>query len=89
MAVDMRAAAPDTWRNTIDSARLAQYYETHEMPDLVFVLNADVGAYEASGDVEADPIVNLNEFSGKFAEILQSDYDAHIEKDCTVFVRKR
>ena len=89
MAVDMRVAAPDTWRNTIDSARLAQYYETHEMPDLVFVLNADVGAYEASGDVEADPIVNLNEFSGKFAEILQSDYDAHIEKDCTVFVRKR
>ncbi len=86
-AAGLTVAAPDTWRNPVDSERLMEYYESHEMPDLVFVLNTEVGSYEDSGDVEADLLVNLNEFSGKFAEILKKDYEEHIEKDCTVYVR--
>ncbi|MBQ7583070.1 MAG: hypothetical protein IJT24_00530 [Lachnospiraceae bacterium] len=87
-AVNMRVAAPDTWRNTIASERLAEYYKSHEMPDIVFVLNTEVGAYESSGDVEADALVNLNEFSGDFADILRSEYNEYADNNCTVYIRK-
>lgn len=88
LASGMRVAAPDTWRNTIASERLAEYYKSHDHPYIVFVLNTDAGSYESSGDVEADPLVNLNEFSGPFADRLLSDYEEHIDNDCTVYILK-
>ncbi len=87
-ASGMRVAAPDTWRNMISGDRLAMYYETHEMPDIVFVMNADAGAFEDTNDVEADPSPNLNEFEGSFADILKSEYKEYTDNDCVVYIRK-
>ena len=87
-ASGLRAAAPDTWRNEISSERLTEYYTGHEMPDLVFVLNAYAASYESSGDVEADPAPNENDLSGGFADMLASEYEKTEEKDCTVYIRK-
>ena len=87
-ASGLKAAAPDTWRNEISSERLMEYYVQHEMPDLVFVLDADVASYESSGDVEADPTPNENDLSGRFAAVLSSEYKRHEEEKCIVYVRK-
>ena len=87
-ASGLRASAPDTWRNMISGDRLMEYYRDHKMPDIVFVLNSDIGSYETSGDVQADPAPNLNEFEGEFADILRSRYEEHTEKDCTVYIRQ-
>ena len=65
-----------------------EYYENHEIPDIVFVLNADAASYESSGDVEADPAPNENDLSGGFAKKLSSEYEMHEEKDCTVYIKK-
>ena len=75
LATDMRCAAPTTWRNKINSERLAQYYELYEyrVPDVVFVLDADVGSYDTCGDIEADPAPNENEWGGALAQYLDSD----------------
>ena len=75
LATDMRCAAPTTWRNKINSERLAQYYELYEyrVPDVVFVLDADVGSYDTCGDIEADPAPNENEWGGALAQYLDPD----------------
>ena len=66
-----------------------EYYKTHDMPDIVFVMNTDVASFENTNDVEADPIPNLNEFEGELAEILRSDYEEYIENDCSVYIKKK
>ena len=86
-ASGMRVAAPDTWRNMISSERLSLYYETHEMPDTVFILNADTASFEDTNDVEADPAPNINEVEGEFADLLKSEYEEHIENNCIVYTR--
>ena len=90
IASDMRVAAPDTWRNELSGKRLADYYDADpkRLPDVVFVLDAEIGSYETSGDVEADPAPNENEFTGELAERLASEYEEHIEPGCTVYIRK-
>ena len=88
-ASGLRVAAPDTWRDPISSERLMMYYKTHgmELPDVIFVLNTEVGAYETAGDVESDPIPNLNEFEGELADIISSEYEEYTEEYCTVYIR--
>ena len=90
-ASELRVAAPDTWRNPISGERLMMYYRTHDMelPDVIFVVNTDVGSYETSGDVEADPIPNLNEFEGELADIIRSEYEEHTEEYCTVYIHSK
>ena len=87
---DMRVAAPDTWRHELSSERLSDYYDADpkRLPDVVFVLDAEIGSYETAGDVEADPAPNENEFSGKLAEKLIAEYEEHIEPGCTVYTRR-
>ncbi len=88
-ASGLRVGAPDTWRNPISNERLMEYYKTHDMPDIVFVMNTDVASFENTNDVEADPIPNLNEFEGELAEILRTDYEEYIENDCSVYIKKK
>ncbi|MCR5746185.1 MAG: glucosyltransferase domain-containing protein [Lachnospiraceae bacterium] len=90
IVTDMRAGAPDTWRNSISSERLQDYYDKNpsKYPDIVFVADAEIGSYETAGDVEADPAPNANEFTGTFAEMLKTEYTEHIERGCTVYTRK-
>lgn len=66
LATDMRCGAPTTWRTPFNSERLALYYEAHpdRVPDIIFVLDEDVGSYETCGDVVADPAPNQNEIGG-------------------------
>ena len=87
-AVSSRVSACDTWRHSISDERLIEYYKSHELPYAVFVLNAEVASYESSGDVEADPAPNVNEFEGVLAEGLEKEYDIHNEEYCTVYVRR-
>ncbi|MCR5773529.1 MAG: hypothetical protein K6G42_00460 [Lachnospiraceae bacterium] len=88
-ASGMRVAAPDTWRNMISSERLSEYYQNHEYPNIVVVLDAYVGSYETSGDVEADPAPNQNELEGGLSGLLGSDYERYTEKDCTVYLLRK
>lgn len=87
-AASSKAAAPDTWRHSLSDERLMQYYEGHELPVKVFILNAEAGSYETSGDVEGDPAPNVNEFEGELAAKLASDYEIHNEDYCTVYIKK-
>lgn len=66
MCTDLRVAAPTCWRNNINSSRLSEYYNVNpdRLPDIILLLNDDIGSYESCGDVEADPIPNANEFGG-------------------------
>lgn len=66
LATDMRCGAPTTWRTAFNSERLRLYYEANpdRIPDIIFVLNEDVGSYETCGDVMADPAPNQNETGG-------------------------
>ena len=91
LACDAKTAAPSTWRNMIQSERLAGYYELNpeKTPDLVFVLNSYVGSYDSCGDIEADPAPNSNDFSGPVADMLESgSYDRIESRDCTIYVRR-
>lgn len=90
LASEKRVAAPSTWRNPVGSERLSEFLVLYpeRTPDLVFVLNADVGSYDSCGDVEADPAPNENEFNGSFANLLNSSYEKTETSCCTIFVRR-
>ncbi len=90
VASDMRVAAPDTWRHELSNERLSDYYDADpgRQPDVVFVLDAEIGSYETAGDVEADPAPNENEFVGALAEKLAAEYEEHIEPGCTVYIHR-
>lgn len=66
LATDMRCGAPTTWRTPFNSERLKLYYEANpeRIPDIIFVMNEEVGSYETCGDVVADPCPNQNEMGG-------------------------
>ena len=87
LACDAKPAAPSTWRNTLGSKRLAEYYKLYpeRSPDLVFVLNT----YDSCGDIEADPAPNANETTGSVAEMLENGaYERLDGRDCTIYVRR-
>ncbi len=87
-AGNSRVLACDTWRHSISDERLIRYYESHALPDVVYVLDAEVASYESSGDVEADPAPNVNELEGTLADRLKAEYDIYNEEYCTVYVRR-
>ncbi len=74
LACDMRVSAPSTWRNMINSERLEEFYRLFpdRKPDVIFVLDADVGSYDTCGDVEADAAPNKNEWGGYLADYIGS-----------------
>jgi len=91
LATDMKCAAHTTWRTTLDSERLMQYYEVlpEKWPQVIVVLKDEVGSYETCGDVEADPVPNENSFEGGLAAVIGSaDYEKTEYKYGTVYVAK-
>lgn len=87
---DLRCASAYSWRSPIASKHLQSYYRVHpdKYPDVVLILNEDVGSYEACGDVVADPIPNQNELSGDLYQYLLDEHFIKKSVPCgTLFVR--
>ena len=78
MCTDLRVAAHTCWRTNVNSERLFEFYSVNpdKLPDMVLILNEDIGSYKECGDVEADPIPNANEYGGLLEEYLENnDFD--------------
>lgn len=90
LATDMKCAAPTTWRTKFSSERLPVYYQEHpeKLPDMIFVLDEEIGSYDACGDVEADPTPNENEVGGWLLEYVTENNYEIINTDCGVIYRK-
>lgn len=69
---DLNVAAPSVWRNPMNSSRLMEYYEFtgNKYPDVVFLLDSEVGSYESCGDIVADPVPNENDKEGLMYDYL-------------------
>lgn len=73
----------------MDSERLPLYYEQHpdRFPDVVLILNKEVGSYETSGDILGDPIPNENELSGELFEYIDRNYTKKSVPCGTLYVK--
>lgn len=74
-ATNMRCGYPTTWRSTAyDEEQLDKYYSYNESarPDVIFVLDEEYGAYDASGDVEDDHNPNLDELGAYWMDYIKS-----------------
>ena len=88
LATDMRCGAPTTWRTKFNSDRLRLYYNENpdRLPDVIFVMPDDIGAYDSCGDVVADPTPNENEMGGFLEEyILENAYESHLENGILIY----
>ncbi len=91
MCTDLRCGAPTTWRTPFNSIRLQPYYEMNpgREPDIILVLNEEIGSYLSCGDIEADPVPNENEIGGYLLEYLDSnDYEVFTVPCGTVYKRR-
>ena len=91
LAADMKCGAPTTWRTKMDSVRLRQYFSEHpeRLPDTVFVMKSEAGAYDSCGDTEADPVPNENARGGWFDSFLEkNDYIIKESDLCTIYQRQ-
>lgn len=88
LATSQRCAAPTTWRTKFSSDRLRLYYDNNpdRVPDVIFVLPNDAGAYDSCGDVVADPIPNENEIGG-YLESITNGYTTAEENGITVYYK--
>lgn len=87
---DMQCASPYSWRTGISSDRLELYYNVHpdKYPDVVLVLNENIGSYEACGDVEKDPNPNADERGGMLDQyMLEHDYTEKSVPCGTLYIR--
>ena len=90
LVTDAKCGAPTTWRTNISSKRLELYYSVHpeRIPETVFIMNADVGAYDSCGDIEADPAPNENELSGWFMDYMKKN-NYSVTETGQMTIRKR
>lgn len=86
---DMKCASFSSWRSKMDSERLPLYYSQHpeRFPDVVLILNDEVGSYETSGDILGDPAPNENELSGELFEYIDSNYTKKSVPCGTLYVK--
>lgn len=89
MVSDMKCASFSSWRSKLDSERLPLYYSVHpeRFPDVVLILNDDIGSYETSWDILGDPIPNSNELKGEFFEYIDSNYTKKSVPCGTLYVK--
>ena len=75
LATDMRCGAPTTWRTKFNSERLRLYYTENpdKIPDIIFVMPDEIGAYDTCGDVVADPTPNENETGGYLEDFIRDN----------------
>ena len=86
----MHCSGLTTWRNKINSERLKEFYDLfpERKPDVIFLLDADVGSYDSCGDIEADPAPNENEWGGYLADYIDSTNFNQIRCDhATVYLK--
>lgn len=91
LATDMRCGAPTTWRTAFDSGRLDLYYEANpdRIPDVIFVMDENVGAYDTCGDVVADPAPNGNEKGGWLLDyVTEQEYESIRFSQGEILLRK-
>jgi len=90
LASDMRCAGATPWRDNINSRRLEEYYRLfpEREPDLILLLDEDVGSYDSCGDVEADPIPNENEWGGYLGDLIESEGFKEIRCDHLTVYRR-
>ena len=90
LATDMRCGAPTTWRTKFNSERLRLYYteNPNKIPDVIFVMPDDIGAYDTCGDVVADPTPNENEFGGYLEQIInENNYTYQNKNGIDIYTR--
>ena len=75
----------------MSSDRLRLYYERfpERVPDVVFVMDDEVGSYESCGDVEADPCPNTNHIEGFLKNLMDREGYSKLEREyCTVYIKQ-
>ena len=90
LCTDFRCASAYSWRSPLSSEHLQSYFRVHpeKYPDVVLILNEDIGSYETCGDVVADPIPNRNELSGSLYQYILDNHYIKKSVPCgTLFVR--
>ncbi len=91
LSCDSVCGAPTTWRTEVSSDRLRLYYERfpERVPDVVFVMDDEVGSYESCGDVEADPCPNTNHIEGFLKNLMDREGYSKLERECcTVYIKQ-
>lgn len=76
LATTDTCGAPTTWRTKFSSERLRLYYSDNpnKIPDVIYILPPEAGAYNTCGDVIADPVPNENETDSGFLYEHISEY---------------
>ena len=90
LATDMHCASFSSWRSSMDSGELKNYYELHpdKYPDVILLLNDAIGSYETCGDVEADPVPNANDVDGHLYQYIRDQQFTEKSVPCgTLYVR--
>lgn len=89
---DNKYGAPTAWRLELSDSLLLNYYELHpdRIPDMVVILNEDIGSYESCSfnRKKGNAKPNKNSFKGDFWDYLNSGEYEIMETDvATVYVR--
>ena len=85
MASDLECGYPTTWRATAyNDEQLELYYSinTTARPDVIIVLNEEIGSYDAAGDVEDDHNPNLDEMSDYWKDYISDNGFTKTEVTC-------
>ena len=87
----MDCGYPTTWRATAyNEEQLEYYYENNpdSVPDLIIVLDTQIGSYDAAGDTEDDHNPNLDEMSDYWKDyIAKSGFTNTRFKCATIYGR--
>lgn len=87
-----RCAAPTTWRLQLDDPALERYYQTHEMPQTVFVLKEEYGGFEdnfiPTWGENGDPYPNYNSLDNWFINELETRGYEMVQLSCGVMYHK-
>lgn len=90
VGMNIQNGAPVAWRVEINDERLEEYYDSHDINYLkyVLVLKEEYGGYIGAGNPEGTFLTpNENEISGWLGNILKKEYDIVNMRCGTLYVR--
>ncbi|MBR4474472.1 MAG: hypothetical protein IKS55_12640 [Oscillospiraceae bacterium] len=88
---DWKCAVFTVWMSPLSDLRLEQYYQTHQEPDIVFVLDERVASFETIpfSNLRGVQQYNQNEFEGPFYDHMIETYEIIENNDyCTVYMKR-
>ena len=89
----MDCGYPTTWRATAyDKDQLDHYYEQNpdSVPDIMIVLDTEIGSYDAAGDTEDDHDPNLDEMSDYWKDYIAKNGFTYARYKCaTIYGRTK